>query len=331
LRHAAETGMAVHATYILGHEGEDRQSLRHTLDSMMRAKQAGAASVSVQPLRAYPGSPVHARLGQQLAWEPLLCTAAPHDAAGRALIRSHPTLLSASYRVPCGVSRETLLPVWLAWCAFGEVLESMTRHDASALHAFTSLEVDPLPDTVEGTIAAVAGQLADWADGHHFDPPTLTDALSYHAAVFAVSREEATEPPRVDPTALALLRENAPRVIPTRPVPHLVLRLHGDLDRVMRGDLLGETCTESSWALVAKVPRAGEASHYTRRPFELETFELDALGAAAVPLFDGARSVAEIAAELAVSLGRKREEAVADCAAVVQELVQWGVMGLRVR
>jgi Radical SAM superfamily len=330
LRQAAERGIAVHATYILGHEGEDRQSLRHTLGSMMRAKRAGASSISVQPLRAYPGSPVHARLGRSLEWEPLLCTAAPNDATGRELIRSHPALLSASYRVPSSLPRHTLLPVWLAWCAFGDVLESMARHDLSVLDALAGMAVTPLPDSVEATLAAVARKLADFADSR-FDPPVVADALSYHAAVFAVSREATTEPPRVDPTALAMLREDPSRVTPERPTPHLVLRLHGDLERVLRGELVSKTCTESSWALVAKVPRAGEASHYTRRPFELETFELNALGAAALPLFDGTRSVAEIGGELAIALRRKHDEAVDDCASVVRELVESGVMGLRVR
>ena len=331
VRAAADLGLEVHTTFMVGLPDEDLSSLNRTALAVVRALEAGAADAPVQLLRAYPGSPIHRQRWRTLEWEPLLCTASENDPAARALIQEHPDLLSASYRVPGKLSRQRVLAAWVGLSALSEVLVALWRHGVD-------------PGSLLGRLAPVSGagsllQAVEQAGqqilvtvprlvlSRELDPQSLADLVAYHVGMFAVSGEQALDPVEPGEQAIRQLDTSPSSVIPVALAPWRLLEVRTGVDRLAEG-LLGPCAHQRQQLLLAKVPASGEASFYTLRSFSLEVFELDELSADVVALCSGERDLQALATTLAARTRQAPARVLEECREVVRELVEAGVLAL---
>lgn len=332
---AAGLGIEVRASFIVGLPGEDSAALGRTGRAMLRAREAGAADTPVQPLRAYPGAPIHREACQRpgaLVPEPLLATAAPEDRVACELIAAHPDLLSASYRVDlCNLSRGQLLAGWLALSALPEALGALQRHGVDAARLLERLELDPVPDDLEQGVAQLARRIEEAVaqEGAALDRRSLHDLLRYQTALFAVGLEPAADGAELDEELLRRALADPAGVRPVTVAPWRLLELRTDVERLVDGALGPADHGETHRVLLAKVDAsAGEASFYTRRSFAVETFQLDETGAALLELCDGGLDLRSIAFTVAVQLGRSPSATLEACGETAEELVRAGVLDL---
>ena len=328
---AERAGVQASATFILGLPDEDRAALGRTVRLMLDALEHGA-DVSAQPLRAYPGCAVYQQRVRELELEPLLLTASRDDREGRLLIEQHPDLLPASYRVPGVLPRGLVLGAWVGLSAMLEVIAALRRHGLDLDLLLQRLELSPPPQQLQPAVDAVARQLRALGRGlPAVDPAALDDLLTYHQALFALGQQAAGDAPAQDPAALELLERAPGQVWPIVACPHVVLSLSTEPGRVLDADLTaGGDHSQTHHLLLARVTAPGEASYYTRRASALETFELDPLGAALLPLCHGNADLRTLAHGLAASLRIPPTEALSDCAEAVAELAEVGVLALEV-
>ena len=333
VRAAADLGLEVRASFIVGFPGEDAQALGRTARAVVRAMEAGAADAPVQPLRAYPGSPVHRELVHTLEPEPLLQTAADDDGPARALIAAHPDLLSASYRVPAALPRKLQMAAWVALSALGDVLAALWRHGVDPGALLARLAVPPgegsLRLAVELLGRQVLAQAPDLASPRHpVDTRALADLVAYHVGLFAVAQEHVSHAPGADQDALERLTTAPAEVTPAPAAPWRLLAVRSGVDDLTRGVLAPAAPGEEQRLLLAKVPTPGEASFYTRQSFSLEVFELDELSALVLELCRGQQDLQTLAHTVAARLRMAPATALEECAEVAHDLVQAGVLAL---
>ena len=334
VRAAADLGLEARASFIIGFPGEDARALGRTARAVIRALEAGAADAPVQPLRAYPGSPVHRNaLAHTLEPEPLLQTAADNDAPALALIAAHPELLSASYRVPGALPRETLMAAWIALSALGEVLAALWRHGVDPGALLARLAVPHGEGSLTRAVEHVGRQLLEQAPAlasprHPMNASALADLVAYHVGLFAVARQHEGHTPEPRPEDLDRLTSAPHRVVPVALAPWRLLVTRCGVDDLSRGVLTSPAFDEEQHLLLAKVPTPGEASFYTRRSFSLEVFELDELSALVVELCTGHQDLQTLAHTVAARLRQAPSAALEDCAEVVADLVDAGVLAL---
>ena len=328
---AAGLDMEVRTSFIVGFPEEDQAALGRTARAVLRAREAGAGDAPVQPLRAYPGSPVHRQQAHALELEPLLCTAAEHDAEAMALITAHPDLLSASCRVPGALPAGQLLAAWIALSALGEVLAALWRHGVDPGEALGLLAIEPGTRSMLRAVEQVGQQLLGVApkllqEDEPVDPRALEDLVAYHVGLFAVGREHAPNLVEPDQQTLSLMASRPAEVIPVAAAPWRLLSLHTDVERLALGLLGPDSRKERRHVLLAKVPAAGQASFYTRRSFSLEVFELDELSAGVMALCSGGRDLQAVANTIAARARRGPAGVLEDCVEVVQDLAEAGVL-----
>jgi hypothetical protein len=324
---AVRLGIEVRASFVVGFPEEDRESLRRTFTLVQDVRRAGAADVSVQPLRAYPGSAIHARFRDALVFDPLLCTAAPGDEEGRGLIEAFPDLLPASYRVPSGLRREETLVAWLGLTALGTVVEALERHGQPAFEALMDAATDPLPDTLEAAVGELGERLLRLV-GDAVESISLHDLLAYERAIFLVGRERVLDREPVDASILARCRSSPQAVVPHLAAPWRVVHVRTDVSRLVEVDLKPCPHEEREALLVAKVQEPGRAAYYTRRSFTIESFRIDPIAEEILGLCAGATDVRSIG--LAVAARRRLEpgETVQSAIRTVSALAEAGVLWL---
>jgi len=325
---AERLGLEARCTFILGWPEEDRASAHRTVEVMVRALHAGAASVGVEMLRAFPGSQIHDQLASNLELEPLLLTAAPHDAPAMALIEQHPELLSASYRTPGSMPRGEVLALWVALSGLCEPLLALHRHGVSLSGLLAGLRLDPVPDTLLQATQQVAARLEILAleAAPDLNPTAWRDLLTYHLSLLELGEHPDPEPLGQAGISPDQIMERPDQACPLMVVPARVLRLSTDIDRLLDGQLTAPDKPVSAPILVARIPSPGDVSHYTRRSSALETFQLDNLGARLVRVSDGRTPLATLANTLAAERNEPPRKTARACQQVVQELVEAGVM-----
>lgn len=323
---AKRLGLDARASFIVGFPEEDLASLRRTFELVLALRGAGASDVSVQPLRAYPGSQVHARSGGQLCFDPVLCTAAPTDAEALALIKGYPQLLSASYRVPSPLGRERLLTAWFALGALGRAAEALCRADRGTFDRLLE-DCAALPDTLDEAVAEV-GMRLQRAAGGSVDAAAVGDLLEYERALFAVRRERVAPRGVAGAPSLEACRRHPEAFRPRLAVPARVVHLRRGLDRLLEGDLAPREGAAGAEVLVASVPAAGETTFYTQRAFSLQSFELGEAAADALLVCNGLFDLRTIGHVVAARRGRRPDPVVRACAEALHALAEEGVVEL---
>ena len=336
VRAAAQLGLEVRTSFIVGFPQERLPSLTRTAVAMLEAQEAGAADAPVQLLRAYPGSPVHHQLAEVLELEPLLCTASEDDAAALALITAHPDLLSASCRVPGALPRGQVLAAWVCLSALREVLAALWRHGVDPGAVLGQLTLPPDTRSMLRAVEQVGQQLQRLVprltlEHEPVDAHALGDLIAYHVGLFAVGCEHLPDPPQPDDRALSLLLTQPSRVVPLALAPWRLLQVNTEVDRLAQGLLSECGHQQQQQVLLAKVPAAGQASFYTRRSFSLEVFELDELSAGVMALCSGGLDLLAVANTLAARWRRSPTAVLEDCVEVVSDLSQDGVLALAVK
>ncbi|MGC4114723.1 MAG: radical SAM protein [Myxococcales bacterium] len=323
---AIERGIEARVSFVVGFPEEDLASLKRTFELTRTLRLEGAADVAVQPLRAFPGSPVHTRHRDELVFEPMLCAAAEEDEEARALIAAMPALFSTSYRVPSPLTRDQTLGAWLAMTALGRALNQVPDAFDRVLAA-----AKDLPDEIGDAVARLAAALAS-APCEGIDPRSWKDLLAYERAVFEVGRAQALEGARPDAEAIAACMTRPETVRPRLAVPCRLVQVATPLERLVAGDLRATAAEhEEPYAvLVAKLETVGQASFYTRRSFAVETFRVDPSAPEVLALCQGEMDVRSIGLALAAVHRSPPHEAVESAVSLVTGLAQEGVLQLEV-
>jgi len=330
LREASRLGMEARCTFMVGLPHEDVGAVGRTARVMMSALSAGASGVGVELLRAYPGSEVHQDLAGDLAFEPLLCTAAPTDGPAMRLVQEHPDLLSASYRVPGSLPREELLAVWVALACLAEPMAALRGHGVDPGELLVGLRLDPVPTDLVQAARQVASLLEarGLALAPAAAPAAWRDMLAYHVALLELGRAADPEATGQADRAAALGVHGPDRGCPVMTVPHRLLELATDLEQLVEGRLDAGSLPAPAPVLVARAPTPGEASYYTQRSSALESFQLDPVGAELVRRCDGSTPLTTLANAMAPQLNLSPRRALEECTQALEELAEAGLMAV---
>jgi hypothetical protein len=329
VRAAKRLGIETRASFMVGFPEEDATSLGKTASAMLNARQAGAASTSIQLLRTPLGSRLFAAFSDRLAFEPLMCVASADDSQARTLIASNARLYSASYRVPSILPREKVLAAWLALALLSEPLAALARHGADLDVILATLAIDGQDEDLDVAAEQVAKQIEGYAKQACFiDHVALEDLLAYHLAIGSVSRRNESEPTVVEASARIALQAQPDSAFPKAKAPWKLLKVWTPLPQLLKGGLAPGPHPKPIRLVVAKIGAAGKASYYTRRSSSIETFTVDETAAMLLPLCDGHHSLTAMADGIASQRGRDPAKVRQTCIEIVAAFLASGVLGL---